>query len=106
MAGFEGVAGTTLNDMMKEVTVEDVEWITQDDNLKFSRPDLKPLAKVWYHVLRHKMLLTTHLETVDKERLVLLYCTLKGKKVNVGKLVEKETLRVLLNPGGICFPLP
>lgn len=44
------------------------------------------------------MLPTTHLETVDKEWLVLLFCILKGIRVNVGKLVEKEIITYAFKP--------
>lgn len=51
---------------------------------------LKPLAKVWYRFLRHKLSPTAHLETVEKEMPVFLHRILKNKKINAGEMIKEE----------------
>lgn len=66
---------------------------------------LKPLAKVWYHFLRHKLSPTAHLETVEKERRVLLHCILKNKKINVWQMIKEETSGCTMKKKGtLIFP--
>lgn len=100
---LKGAEETTINDMMKEITVERTKWIQSDENWKIARPDLTPLAKVWYHTVRTKILPTAHLETVNKERLVLLYCILKEKKVDLGHIIEREIISCSFKPKGLLF---
>lgn len=86
------ISEVELDAMVKELTVEGIVWLNdaRENTWKIARPALNPLAKVWYHFVRHRLLPTTHLETVDKDRLVLLGCILGGKKVNVGLIIEKQ----------------
>ena len=73
--------------------------------MKCSRPALKPLAKVWYHFIRTRLLPTTYIKIVNKERLVLLYCILEGKKLNIGQLIQREIYTCAFKPnGGLFFP--
>lgn len=72
--------------------MEGTTWLNEagDNTWNISRPALKPLAKVWHHFVRHRLLPTTHLETVDKDKLVLVNCILSDKKIDVGMIVEKQ----------------
>ena len=71
--------------------------------MKCSRPALQPLAKVWYHIIRTKLLPTTHIETFSKERLVLLDCILEKKGINVGKLIQQEISSCAFKHKGCLF---
>ncbi len=86
------ISGEELNKMLQELTVEGTTWLAEAENgpLKCSRSVLKPIPKVWYHIIRTHLLPTTHIETVSKDRLVLLHCILENKKINIGSLIEKE----------------
>ena len=68
-----------------------------------SRPALKPSAKIWYHFIRTRLIPTTHIETVNKERLILLHYILEGKEVNVGKLIQKEISACAFKPKGCLY---
>ncbi|KAL5579151.1 hypothetical protein UlMin_011593 [Ulmus minor] len=89
---LETSSRASLDSCLARLTVEGTTWIKKrgDSVLKCSRPTLQPLAKVWYHIIRTKLLPTTHIETVSKERLVLLDCILEKKGINVGKLIQQE----------------
>lgn len=91
--------------MMKELTVEWTAWLneTEDNTWNIPRPALKPLTKVWYHFVRHRFIPNTHMETVDKDRLVLLSCILSGKKINVGANNRETNFFTVLSRQRICF---
>ena len=78
---LDNVSREDLNSMLKELIIEGTKWLKDKGEglLKCFRPTLQPLAKVWYHVIRTRLLPTTHIETVNKERLVLLHCILKNR---------------------------
>ena len=46
---------------------------------------------------------TTHIETVNRERLLLLHCILQGKSINVGRIIQKEILACTFKPKGCLF---
>ena len=78
---LETISGVALNKMLQALTVEGTTWLKESGEglLMCSRPALKPLAKVWYHVIRTRLLPTTHIETVNMERLILLHCILENR---------------------------
>ena len=104
-AFLETIFELALNKMLQDLTVEDTTWSkeTREGILKCSRLALKPLAKVWYHFIRMHLLSTTHIETVNKERLVLLHCILEGKRVNIGQLIQREISACAFKPKGCLF---
>ena len=89
---LEASSRASLDSCLSRLTVDGAAWIKErgESVMKCSRPDLHPLAKIWYHIVRTKLLPTTHIETVSKERLVLLDCILEKKGINVGKIIQKE----------------
>lgn len=90
----------------KDLAFAGTEWIQQTEGqMKLARSMLKPLAKVWYHILRHKLTPTTHLETMEKERLVLLHCILKEKETNMGDMIKQEiSTWAMKKMGNLIFP--
>ena len=58
---------------------------------------------MWYHIIRTKLLPTTHIETVNRERLVLLDCILGNKGINVGKLIQHEISSCAFKHKGCLF---
>ena len=102
---LETSSRASLDSCLARLTVEGTVWIKEkgESVMKCSRPDLHPLAKVWYHIIRTKLLPTTHVETVNKERLVLLDCILEKKGINVGKLVHQEISACASRQKGCLF---
>ena len=89
---LEKISGEELNQLLQDLAVEGTTWLKEagEGPLKCSRPALKPVAKVWYHIIRTRLLPTTHIKMVSKERLVLLHCILENKRINIGHLIERE----------------
>ena len=102
---LENSSRASLDASLARLTVEGTAWIKEKGGsvMKCSRPDLLPLAKVWYHIIRTKLLPTTHIETVSKERLVLLDCILEKKGINVGKLIQQEISACASRQKGCLF---
>ncbi|KAL5549974.1 hypothetical protein UlMin_000150 [Ulmus minor] len=102
---LEASSRASLDSCLGRLTVEGTAWIKEKgvSVMKCSRPDLHPLAKVWYHIVRTKLLPTTHIETVSKERLLLLDCILEKKGINVGKLIQKEISSCASRQKGCLF---
>ena len=99
------MSGEELERVLQSVTVEGTNWLPNKGQGIFmcARPNLKPLAKVWYHFIRTRLMPTTHIETVNKERLLLLHCILEGNSINVGKIVQREILGCNLKQKGCLF---
>ena len=85
--------------------MDGTEWLLDKGKGVYlcSRPALKPSAKIWYHFIRTRLIPTTHIETVNKERLILLYYILEGREANVGKLVQREISACAFKHMGCLF---
>lgn len=55
-----------------------------------NRIDLKPTVKVWVKFLKSRLMSTTHTTTASQDRLLLLYVIVKGLKIDVGKVIERD----------------
>jgi hypothetical protein len=64
-----------LTNIMQSLTVEGTGWNHKNGVNEWSvkRMSLKPVMKAWYQFLKHSILPTTHNETINKARLVLLH---------------------------------
>ena len=56
------------------------------------RGDLIEEAKVWFYFINFILLPLKHLNTVRRDEAILLYALLKGYRINVGKIIEKNIL--------------
>lgn len=52
--------------------------------------DLKLTVKVWVKFLKSRLMSTTHTTTMSHDRLLLLCAIVKGLKIDVGKVIERE----------------
>ena len=69
-----------------------------------ARPALRPITKIWYHLIRTHLMPTTHIETLNRDRLILLHCILKGKSINIGNIIQGEISACAFKPRGcLCF---
>ena len=102
---LDSVGGEELEKVLKSVSIEGTNWLPNRGQGIYicARPNLKPLAKVWYHFIRTRLMPTTHIETVNRERMLLLYCILEGYSINVGKVVQREILSCNLKQKGCLF---
>ncbi|KAL5570296.1 hypothetical protein UlMin_026871 [Ulmus minor] len=102
---LESVRGVELDRVLQSVTVEGTTWMPNRGEGIFmcARPTLRPIAKIWYHFIRTRLMPTTHIETVNRERLLLLHCILEGKSINVGGIIQKEISACAFKPKGCLF---
>ncbi|KAK8534658.1 hypothetical protein V6N12_057302 [Hibiscus sabdariffa] len=70
-----------------------------------SRTQLLPEAKLWNTFVKRNLLPTSHNQTVDRTRLVLIHTIIRGYRVNVGEILAKELAAACSNDKGIlAFP--
>ncbi|KAK8590049.1 hypothetical protein V6N13_088840 [Hibiscus sabdariffa] len=93
--------------------LEDVDYNTIKDQLcmsgtnpgTISRPHLLPEAKLWNTFVKRNLMPTSHNQTVDRTRLVLINTIITGYKFNVGEVIAKELSEACQNDKGIlAFP--
>ncbi|KAL4310165.1 hypothetical protein GQ457_01G022930 [Hibiscus cannabinus] len=70
-----------------------------------SHPYLQPEAKLWNTFVKRNLMRTSHNQTVDRTRLVLINAIITGFKFNVGEVIAKEQSEACQNDKGIlAFP--
>lgn len=50
--------------------------------------DLRPEAKLWFYLIRHTLMPTGHVSTINQERLLLISTIMDSTPINVGSLLE------------------
>ncbi|KAK8652128.1 hypothetical protein V6N13_061150 [Hibiscus sabdariffa] len=101
-------------------TLEDVDYDTIKDQLcmsgtewnmigknpgTISCPHLLPEAKLWNTFMKRNLMPTSHNQTVDRTRLVLINAIISGFKFDMGKVIAKELSEACHNDKGIlAFP--
>ncbi|KAL4296299.1 hypothetical protein GQ457_12G015680 [Hibiscus cannabinus] len=67
------------------------KWNTRGKNPgTISRPSLQPEAKLWNMFVKRNLMPTSHNQTVDRTRLVLINAIIAGYKFNAGEVIAKE----------------
>ncbi|KAK8716459.1 hypothetical protein V6N13_043766 [Hibiscus sabdariffa] len=81
-------------------------WNVRGKNPKtISRPHLQPEAKLWNTFVKRNLMPTSHNQTVDRTRLVLINAIITGYKFNVGEVIARELYAACQNDKGIlAFP--
>ncbi|KAK8597092.1 hypothetical protein V6N12_065568 [Hibiscus sabdariffa] len=81
-------------------------WNVRGKNPKtISRPHLQPEAKLWNTFVKRNLMPTSHNQTVDHTRLVLINAIITGYKFNVGEVIARELSAACQNDKGIlAFP--
>ncbi|KAK8610093.1 hypothetical protein V6N13_026637 [Hibiscus sabdariffa] len=70
-----------------------------------SRPHLQPEAKLWNTFVKRNLMPTSHNQTVDRTRLVLINAIITVYKFNVGEVIARELSAACQNDKGIlAFP--
>jgi hypothetical protein len=94
-----------LTNIMQSLTVEGTEWNHKNGVNEWSvkRMSLKPVMRVWYQFLKHSILPTTHNETINKARLVLLHCMTCMQHVNVGRIISQEIINFSQKKEGMLY---
>ncbi|KAK8704653.1 hypothetical protein V6N13_048270 [Hibiscus sabdariffa] len=86
--------------------LEGTTWNTTGRNPhSVSRTQLLPEAKLWNTFVKRNLLPTSHNQTVDRTRLVLIHTIITGYRVNIGEILAKELAAACSNDKGIlAFP--
>ncbi|KAK8662861.1 hypothetical protein V6N13_024747 [Hibiscus sabdariffa] len=86
--------------------LEGSAWNTTGRNPhSVSRRQLLPEAKLWNTFIKRNLLPTSHNQTVDRTRLVLIHTIITGYRINVGEILAKELAAACSNDKGIlAFP--
>ena len=94
-----------LTRMLHSLTSEGTKWLPDRGEGIFlcSRLALLPIPKIWYHFVRTRLIPTTHIETINKDRLLLLHCILEGWRINVGQIIQREISACAFKPKGRLF---
>ncbi|KAK8690853.1 hypothetical protein V6N13_074379 [Hibiscus sabdariffa] len=70
-----------------------------------NRPHLQPEAKLWNIFVKWNLMPTSHNQTVDRTRLVLINAIITGYQFNVGEVIAQEISAACQNDKGIlAFP--
>ncbi|KAK8554293.1 hypothetical protein V6N12_031258 [Hibiscus sabdariffa] len=85
---------------------EGTGWNTTGRNPhSVSRPSLRPEAKLWNTFVKRNIIPTSHNQTVDRTRLLLIHTIITGYRVNVGEILARELAAACTNDKGIlAFP--
>lgn len=87
----------TMNDQDSDIVKEslcnpETKWMESDKSYEKTllRMDLSLEAKIWYQFIKHPLRPTTHNETLNKARVVLLHCNTTFSTFNVAKIIVQE----------------
>ncbi|KAK8515202.1 hypothetical protein V6N12_019250 [Hibiscus sabdariffa] len=85
---------------------EGTAWNTTGRNPhSVSHPSLRPEAKLWNTFVKRNLMPTSHNQTVDRTRLVLIHTIMTGYRINVREILAKELPAACANDKGIlAFP--
>ncbi|XP_061371435.1 uncharacterized protein LOC133314024 [Gastrolobium bilobum] len=105
---YQGLKTTNDEEFLKQVLedlcVEGTTWTeSAQKSLSFLRSALKLEARVWYHFLKSRLKPTSHTETVNKERAILLSCILDGRPIDVGRIIQAEIVACSKTDTGYLF---
>ncbi|KAK9043124.1 hypothetical protein V6N11_071475 [Hibiscus sabdariffa] len=103
LGGFEEEDFEVIKDFLCQ---PNTEWNTTGRNPNsVSRPNLLPEAKLWNMFVKRNIMPTSHNQTVDRTRLLLINTILTGYRVNIGEILAKELAAACANDKGIlAFP--
>lgn len=85
----------------------DTKWTIKDGEIScFPANALDVVEKAWHMFIGAKLMPTTHLSDVHKDRAVLLYAIVKGYSIDVGKVIHQSITKSLKNTSkGLACPM-
>ncbi|KAL4303571.1 hypothetical protein GQ457_10G009350 [Hibiscus cannabinus] len=95
-----------FNTIKDQLCKPGTEWNTKGKNPgTISRSCLQPEAQLWNTFLKRNLMPTSHNQTVDRTRLVLINAIITRYKLNIGEVIAKELTKACHNDKGIlAFP--
>ncbi|KAL4378281.1 hypothetical protein GQ457_02G027090 [Hibiscus cannabinus] len=103
LGGFEEEDYEVIKDFLCK---PNTEWNTTGRNPNsVSRLSLLPDAKLWNTFVKRNLMPTSHNQTVEQTRMLLINTILTGYRVNIGEILAKELAASCSNDKGIlAFP--
>ncbi|KAK8491400.1 hypothetical protein V6N11_073726 [Hibiscus sabdariffa] len=103
IGGLEDEDYETIKDFLCE---EGIAWNTTDRNPhSVNRPNLQPEAKLWNTFVKRTLMPTSHNQTVDRTRLVVINVIITGYRFNVGEVIAQELAATCrFDKGILAFP--
>ncbi|KAK8530731.1 hypothetical protein V6N12_013233 [Hibiscus sabdariffa] len=103
---IEALEDIDYNTTKYELCLPGTKWnITGKNPSTISRPNLLLEAKLWNTFVKRNLMPTSHNQTVDRKRLVLIHAIMQGTKFNVVEVIAKELSEACHNDKGIlAFP--
>ncbi|KAK9046150.1 hypothetical protein V6N11_052050 [Hibiscus sabdariffa] len=103
LEGFEEEDYEVIKDVL---CLPNTEWNTTGRNPNsVSRLSLLPEVKLWNTFVKRNLMPTSHNQTVDRTRLLLIHTIMTGYRVNVGEILANELAAHCANDKGIlAFP--
>ncbi|KAL4282731.1 hypothetical protein GQ457_16G018280 [Hibiscus cannabinus] len=103
LGGFEEEDYEVIKDVL---CLPNTEWNTTGRNPNLvSRLSLLPEAKLWNTFVKRNLMPTSHNQTVDRTRLLLINTIMTGYRVNIGEILAKDLAAACANDKGIlAFP--
>ncbi|KAK8652158.1 hypothetical protein V6N13_061180 [Hibiscus sabdariffa] len=95
-----------LNLIKDQLCLPNTTWNITSKNIgTISRPRLLPKAKLWNMFVKQNLMPTSHNQTVDRTRLVLINTIISGFRFNIGEVIARELSDACQNDKGIlAFP--
>ncbi|KAL4283576.1 hypothetical protein GQ457_16G019130 [Hibiscus cannabinus] len=99
LGGFEEEDFELIKDYLCK---ENDAWNTMGRNPNsVSRLSLRPEVKLWNTFVKRNLMPTSHNQTVDRTRLLLIHTILTGYRINIGEILAKELDAACANDKGI-----
>ncbi|KAK8662732.1 hypothetical protein V6N13_024623 [Hibiscus sabdariffa] len=103
MKALEDIDYNSIKDLL---CLPDTKWnITSKNPGTVNSQNLLPEGKLWNTIVKRNLMPTSHNQTVDRKRLVLIHSIIFGNKFNTREVIARELSEACKNDKGIlAFP--
>ena len=80
-----------LSEIVEAICVRGTKWTKSAYGpMTLSRRSLEPRPMIWNRFLKSRLLPSTHDHTVNKNRVILLFAIVVGRKINMGDVISEQ----------------
>ncbi|KAJ9541599.1 hypothetical protein OSB04_028105 [Centaurea solstitialis] len=83
-----------LSAILKTIANEGTTWEIRGRNRYFKSKNLKPIAGIWSFFVRHTLMPARSDTDLDMDRVIIVYCILKGYQFDVGKIISHNINKI------------
>ena len=81
-------------EILQEIVVPGTKWkLTDDKPVTFMSIGLTKECKPWYYFLGARLMPVRHFSDINKEKVVMLYCLVTGKSLDVGTFLSSHIVQ-------------